>query len=106
MTYLKMLASAAALSAAIATPLVASAASSHRTFDGTVEHISSTNIKVHGVEGGKAQTLSFLVNHGTNMTKLIHAGEYVRVTFDQKLLGARHADSITPYANPAMKMKT
>jgi hypothetical protein len=69
-------------------------------------HISDSNIKVHGTEGGKPQTLSFLINHGTTMMKVIKSGEYVRVTYDQKLLGVRHADSIAPYGSSMMKMKT
>ena len=42
-----------ALGAAFAAPLGASAASDHRTFDGTVVHVSRENIKVQGVEGGQ-----------------------------------------------------
>jgi hypothetical protein len=98
---------AVALGASLLTPFAANAKSSdHRTFDGNVVHISSSNIKVQGTEGGKSQTLSFVINHGTTMMKVIKPGEYVRVTFDQKLLGLRHADAIDPYASPAMKMKT
>lgn len=88
-------------------PLAATAASSdHRTFDGNVVHISATNIKVSGMEGGKMQTLSFTVDDGKKLMARIHTGEYVRITFDQKLLGLRHADSVDPHAAPAMKMKS
>jgi len=100
-------AAALALAASVGTPLAGSAASSdHRTFDGTIVHVSSENIKVQGVEGGKSQILSFLINHGTKMRHTLKPNEYVRVIYDQKLLGARHADEIEPWANPAMKMKS
>ena len=69
-------------------------------------HVSRENIKVHGMEGGKAQTLSFIVNHGTKMAHTLYPNEYVRVIYDQKLLGVRHADSVDPWKNPAMKMKS
>lgn len=97
---------ALALGAVSLTPLGASAASDHRIFDGHVVHVSSTNIKVSGIEGGKAQTLSFLIDHGTKLRKKLMQGEYVRVTFDQRLLGIRHADSVDPWGDPAMKMKS
>ena len=96
-----------ALGAALAAPLGAGAASSdHRTFDGTVVHVSRENIKVQGVEGGKTQILSFLINHGTKIAHAIKTNEYVRITYDQKLLGVRHADSVDPHDNPAMKIKS
>ncbi len=75
--------------------------SSHREFDGTIVEISRVNIKVHGVEGGKAQTLGFEGNF-TKQANL-HKGEYVRVIFDQKFLGLRHADAVAPYG--AMKLQ-
>ncbi len=104
--------------AALLTPAAALAGSSdHRTFDGTIVHISSDNIKVKGMEGGQMQTISFLyvgrigklTHNGGKVTRdqrMLHTGEYVRVTFDQKALGIRHADSIEPHADPALKMKS
>jgi hypothetical protein len=97
---------ALAFSAAASLPLAANAASDHRLFDGKVVHVSSENIKVHGIEGGQAKTISFLINHGTKMRHTIHAGEYVRVIFDQRFLGIRHADSVDPYGAPGMKIKS
>ncbi len=103
---------------ALLVPTAAHAASSdHRTFDGTIVHISGDNIKVKGVEGGQVQTISFLyIGHVGKLThnggkpitdmKALHAGEYVQVIYDQKALGVRHADDIEPYANPHMKMKS
>jgi hypothetical protein len=97
---------ALAFGAAASLPLAADAASDHRLFEGTVVHVSSENIKVHGVEGGVAKTISFLINHGTKMRHSIHAGEYVRVIFDQRFLGIRHADSVDPYGARGMKIKS
>ncbi len=105
-----------ALGALILPGAAGAASSDHRTFDGTIVHISSDNIKVKGMEGGQMQTISFLyvprlgkmTHNGGKVTrdqKMLHEGEYVRVTFDQKALGVRHADDIEPYANPAMNMK-
>ncbi len=95
------------LGTTILAPLAATAKSSdHRVFDGNVVHISATNIKVSGMEGGKMQTLSFTVDDGKKLMKKIHSGEYVRVVFDQKLLGLRHADSVDPHGDPGMKMKS
>jgi hypothetical protein len=84
---------------------VAAASSDHRTFDGRVVHVSGENLKVTGIEGGKTQTISFLmVSHvrkifkrkGSATTQMqdIKPGDFVRVTFDQKFLGLRHADEI------------
>ena len=87
-------------------PIASNAASDHREFEGHVVHVSSENIKVHGIEGGKGQTLSFLINHGTKMRHTVHAGEYVRIIFDQRFLGVRHADSVDPWKDPAMKIKS
>jgi hypothetical protein len=97
---------ALALGAVIATPLTAGAASDHRTFDGMVVHVSRANIKVQGKEGGKMQTLSFLIDHGTKIAHEVKPNEYVQITYDQRLLGIRHADAVDPWANPAMKIKS
>jgi hypothetical protein len=97
---------ALALGAVLAGPISANAASDHRTFEGTVVHVSRENIKVHGTEGGQAQTISFLIDHGTKLAHELHPGEYVRIVFDQRLLGIRHADEVVPYNNSAMKVKS
>ncbi len=95
-----------AVGLAIGAPLgIASASSDHRDFEGTVAHVSFDNIKVKGIEGGKVQTISFLIN--PKITKLTHndgkstaelkdirVGDMVKVRFDQKFLGLRHADMI------------
>ncbi len=117
-SFVRNIAAAFTLGLAIGAPIgMASAASSdHRTFDGVITHISTENIKVKGMEGGKMQTISFLykphigklTHNGGKITrdqKMLHVGEYVRVTFDQKLLGLRHADSVDPYGAPGMVMR-
>ena len=84
-------------------------------FEGNVVHVSTDNIKVKN----NTQTLSFLLVPHFNrvfssdgkttiqMTKL-HSGSLVKVYYDQKALGARHADHIvllTPSEKPAARMK-
>jgi hypothetical protein len=99
-------AAAFAIGTSLVAPIAAGAASDHRTFDGVVVHVSHDNIKVRGKEGGKWQILSFLINHGTKIAHTISNNEYVRITFDQRFLGVRHADSVDPYADPALKIKS
>jgi hypothetical protein len=107
-----------AIGAAIGVPLGVTAKSSdHRTFDGKVIHISGNNIKVMGIEGGKTQTISFLMvphikkafrRKGATTAQMqeIKAGDYVEVTYDQKLLGLRHADEILDSDAPLGPMKS
>lgn len=106
------------LGAALGVPSGVTAKSSdHRTFGGKVVHISGSNIKVVGVEGGKTQTLSFLmVPHikktfkrkgaTTPALQTIKVGDFVMVTFDQKLLGVRHADELLDSDTPLGPMKS
>jgi hypothetical protein len=72
-------------------------------FSGIVVHVSDNNLKVQDPK--TQQTLSFLIvpkfdqvfsSNGktTYQMKAIKAGQYVKVYFDQKLLGQRHADRI------------
>ncbi len=81
-------------------PLAASAAS---VFYGLVSHVSVSNVKVYNPRTG--QTLSFLIlpkfdqvfsqdGKTTYQMREIHDGQYVRVIYDQKALGVRHADKI------------
>lgn len=111
MKSIRLSATAVALAAAVAVPMMAPAmekSSDHRTFDGTVVHVSTLNIKVKGMEGGKEQILSFvyLPKFGkASPIYKVHAGEFVRVTFDQKGGGARHVETIAPQAmGKGMKM--
>jgi hypothetical protein len=70
-------------------------------FEGNVVHISTDNIKVKN----QTQTLSFLLvpkfdrvfssdGKTTYQMKDVRPGQLVKVYYDQKALGARHADRI------------
>jgi len=91
---------AIALAAAVAAPQMASAAS---TFYGITRHVSVNNIKVENPRSH--QTLSFLIlpkfdqvfsddGKTTYQMKNVHPGQYVRVIYDQRAFGVRHADRI------------
>jgi len=73
------------------------------TFSGIVNHVSDNNIKV--TDSRMKQTVSFLIvpkfdqvfsadGKTTYQMKAIKAGQYVKVFYDQKMLGQRHADRI------------
>ena len=92
----------AAASALLFASTVVPAAASEGVFYGYVVHVSSNNIKVENAAG---KSLSFeLVPHfdqvfqfdgkTTYQMKRIHAGTFVKVYYDQHLLGVRHADKI------------
>ena len=89
----------AALLAALAP--TAAPAMINAVFEGNIVHISTSNIKVKNAN----QTLSFmLVPHfdrvfssdgkTTYQMKALHPGQLVKVYYDQKALGMRHADRI------------
>jgi hypothetical protein len=88
--------------AAMAAPQIASANASS-DFYGEVVHVSTENVKVYNPK--TKETLSFLLTpkfdqvfsadgKTTYQMKDLHNGQYVRVIYDQKALGARHADKI------------
>ena len=104
-TYLlAALIAAGPVAAAIAVPAPAQAATVGSSWvEGTLVHISSANIKVKDDKTGKE--LSFLLvphfdqvfssdGKTTYQMKSLHSGQLVKVFYDQKLLGARHADRI------------
>ncbi|MGH7661211.1 MAG: hypothetical protein ACRENA_09910 [Vulcanimicrobiaceae bacterium] len=73
------------------------------TFSGIVNHVSDNSIKV--TDEKNHQTLSFLLvpkfdqvfssdGKTTYQMKAVKPGQYVKVYYDQKALGARHADRI------------
>lgn len=73
------------------------------SFSGIVNHVSDNNIKV--TDPKTKQTLSFLIvpkfdqvfsadGKTTYQMKAIKPGQYVKVYYDQKMLGQRHADRI------------
>ena len=78
-------------------------AKSDNTFSGIVRHVSMQNIKVY--DPASKQNLSFVIfpkfdqifsgdGKTTYQMKDIHAGQYVKVYYDQHALGVRHADRI------------
>lgn len=72
-------------------------------FYGEVVHVSSENVKVYDPKA--KQTVSFVIapsfdqifsgnGKTTYQMKDLKHGQYVRVVYDQKVLGMRHADKI------------
>ena len=95
--------SALALLLAMVAPAVAVAAS---TFYGITVHVSTNNIKVKDPRTN--QTLSFELvpkfdqvfssdGKTTYQMSAIKAGTFVKIYYDQKAMGARHADKIYVY---------
>lgn len=91
-----------ALIAAILAPQIAMAGKTNN-FYGEVVHVSMNNVKVYDPRA--KQTLSFVVTpefdqifsmngKETFQMKDLKHGQYVRVVYDQKALGIRHADKI------------
>ena len=81
----------------------ASAKVGSANFSGIVDHVSSNNIKVHNPANN--QNLSFLIlpkfdqvfsgdGKTTYQMGAVKAGQYVKVYYDQRFLGQRHADRI------------
>lgn len=81
----------------------ASAKVGSANFSGIVDHVSSNNIKV--TDPVTHQSLGFMIlpkfdrvfsgdGKTTYQMKAIRAGQYVKVYYDQRLFGARHADRI------------
>lgn len=111
MRNLRAIIPAAALALAASMPQFAIAAS---TFYGIVTHVSTTNIKVEDPKN--KQTLSFAIvpkfdqvfssdGKTTYQMKAIKPGQYVGIIYDQKALGARHADKIYLLNNANEKIK-
>jgi hypothetical protein len=81
--------------------------------EGTLVHISSENIKVKT----PTQELSFLLvphfdqvfsddGKTTYQMKSLHSGQLVKVYYDQKFLGQRHADRIIVLSRHETPVKT
>ncbi|MBV8725618.1 MAG: hypothetical protein JO078_11050 [Candidatus Eremiobacteraeota bacterium] len=86
-------------------------AMTNSTFYGIVVHVSANNLKVQNPK--TKETLSFLIlpkfnavyREGKTMQmSAIHSGQYVGVIYDQKALGARHADQIYLLTNANEKI--
>jgi hypothetical protein len=91
------------MAAAIVAPAAANTKVGTATFSGIVNHVSANNIKV--TDPVSHQSMGFLIlpkfdqvfaadGKTTYQMKAIKAGQYVKVYYDQKALGARHADRI------------
>jgi hypothetical protein len=94
---------AASITALAIVPIGAQAKVGSANFSGTVNHVSTNNIKV--TDNRTHQSLSFLIlpkfdqvfsedGKTTYQMRKIKAGQYVKVYYDQKMLGSRHADRI------------
>jgi hypothetical protein len=92
-----------AIASLTAAPVRANTKVGTATFTGIVNHVSANSIKV--TDPKTKQTLSFLIlpkfdqifssdGKTTYQMKAIKAGQYVKVYYDQKMLGQRHADRI------------
>ena len=104
---------ATALGAVLGAPLGA-LADKGSTYEGTVVHISTDDLKVKGTEGG---TFSFLIvprfhnllhadRKTTAQMNEIKAGDRVKVRYDQSALGARHADEIIDESAPLKPLRS
>ncbi len=104
--------SALMLSLAFTAPQLALAGKTN-TFWGLTTHVSVNNIKVQNPK--TKETLSFLIlpkfdqvfsgdGKTTYQMKNVHPGQYVRVIYDQKGLGIRHADKIFVLTNGNRKI--
>src|SRR5271165_4729182 len=94
---------AATIAAVALAPTGAQATVGSANFSGIVNHVSTSNIKV--TNSKTHESLSFLImpkfdqvfssdGKTTYQMSAIKAGQYVKVYYDQKALGARHADRI------------
>jgi len=92
-------------------PPPALAGSAVNVIYGYVQHISSSNIKVYDVNG--KQSLGFEIvpkfdqvfssdGKTTYQMKNLKSGDFVKVYYDTKFLGVRHADRIFVYATNSM----
>lgn len=101
-----------AIVAGLVAPNAALAAS---TFYGITTHVSVNSIKVE--DPHTKQTLSFEIlpkfdqifsanGKTTYQMKDVKAGQYVGIIYDQKALGARHADKIYLLTNANQKIAT
>ena len=95
--------SGAALAVGMSLAAAPASAMTNSTFYGRIDHVSSDNIKVTDPRNG--QSLSFLLvpkfkqifsddGKTTYQMSFLRPGTPVEVLYDQKALGARHADKI------------
>jgi len=95
-------------------PVAADAKVGSSWVEGTLVHVSDANIKVKDDKTGKE--LGFLIvphfdqvfssdGKSTYQMKALRSGMLVKVFYDQKLLGARHADRILVLNRREMPVK-
>jgi len=115
-TYLlAALLAAATLGTAVVAPAPAQAAKVGSSWvEGTLVHVSTSNIKVKDDKTG--QELGFLLvphfdqvfsgdGKTTYQMKSLHSGQLVKVFYDQRALGMRHADRILVLNRSEMQVK-
>ncbi len=82
--------------------------------EGTLVHVSTDNIKVKDDNTGKVLGFVIVPRFGAVFKsdgstpvdmKTLHSGQLVKVYYDQKLLGARHADRILVLNRREMPVK-
>jgi hypothetical protein len=114
MSVLRATALVVAIAPAWALPQATFAATTS-TFYGITVHVSSNNIKVQDPK--TKQTLSFVIlpkfdqvfsadGKTTYQMRAVKAGQYVGIIYDQKALGARHADKIYLLTNANQRIGT
>jgi hypothetical protein len=93
----------ALLASTLAGPASANTKVGTATFSGIVDHVSTDNVKVTDTKTNQSLSFGILPKFDqifsadgktTYQMKEVKAGRYVKVYYDQKLLGARHADRI------------
>ena len=93
----------AVVASGLASGIASAAQAGHQVFQGIVRHVSSENIKVYDNHSKKTQSFMIVPRFGNvfkadgttaAQMKDIAAGDYVKVYYDQKMLGAFHADRI------------
>jgi hypothetical protein len=111
---LALLAALVLITSFAAAPAVARTKAGSQVFQGLVEHVSPDNVKV--TDPKTKQTLSFLMvphfgkifksdGKTTAQEHALREGAYVKVYYDQKALGQRHADRILILNNSNEMMK-
>ncbi|HTX02771.1 MAG TPA: hypothetical protein VMD07_03740 [Candidatus Acidoferrales bacterium] len=111
---IRLFAAALLLAAVFCAPTVSSARVGSAWVEGSLVHISTTNIKIIDDKTGKE--LSFLLvphfdqifsadGKTTIQMSALHRNELVKVYYDQKFLGSRHADRIEVLNRHQMMIK-
>jgi hypothetical protein len=92
----------------------ASVKAGSQVFEGLVKHVSTTDLKVYNPSSKKTMGFALVPRFGnvfksdgrTSQTvNDLAAGQYVKVYYDQKMLGLVHADRILIMSSNNMKMK-